>query len=129
VNNVNAGKTQVDMINNHFVLPQVFRTSLALDYKGPLGIKYTLEGMFTKTMEDVMFQQVNISDNPSYYAYDTALSLQRQPIFPSAGVNPAFTNAYEMSNTKQGYRYSLTAKTSPTVSGTPWRATGSSTRP
>jgi Carboxypeptidase regulatory-like domain len=112
VNNRNAGQTQVDAVNNHFVMPQVFRTSIALDYKGPLGIKYTFEGIFTKTMEDVMFQQVNVKDNPSYYAYDTATKLQRQPIYPSGGVNPAFANAYEMSNTKQGARFSLTAKVS-----------------
>lgn len=32
-----------------------------------------------------------------------------QPVYASGSVNPQFANAYEMSNTTQGYRYSVTA--------------------
>jgi Carboxypeptidase regulatory-like domain len=112
VNNVNAGQTQVDMVANHFSMPRVLRASLAADYTDDRGIKYTIEGIYTKTIKDVMFQQVNIKDNPSYYVYDTAAALRRQPIFPSGGVNPVFANAYEMSNTTQGSRFSITGKLS-----------------
>ena len=110
VDNANGGKTQVDAVNNHFVMPMVFRSSLALDYTDALGISYMVEAIFTKTMQDVMFQQVNIKDAPTYYAYDTAVNLRKQPIFPSGGVNPAFANAYEMSNTTKGYRFSFTGR-------------------
>jgi hypothetical protein len=112
VNNSNAGKTQVDVVDNHFVMPMVVRGSLALDYTDAAGISYTAEAIFTKTMQDVMFRQVNIKDAPSYYVYDTAAYLQKQPVFPSGGVNPAFANAYEMSNTIKGYRFSLTGRVS-----------------
>lgn len=100
----NAGPTQVDAVNNHLVMPKVWRTSLALDYTDNRGFKYSLEGMYTKNLEDIMFQQVNTTDNPRYYPYDVN---HVQPIFPGS-VDPRFANAYEMSNTKLGYRYSLT---------------------
>lgn len=112
VNNAAAGKSQVDLIDNHFVMPQVWRTSLALDITDHWGIKYSFEGVYTQVIEDVKFQQVNIQDNPSYYIYDTATRFKKQPIFPSGAVNPAYANAYEMSNTSLGYRYSLTGKVS-----------------
>jgi hypothetical protein len=110
VNQVNAGKTQVDVVDNHFSMPRVFRTSIAAEYTDALDFKYSIEGVYTKTIKDVMFQQVNLRDNPAYYAYDTAISLRKQPIYPSGGVNPVFANAYEMSNTSLGHRYSITGK-------------------
>ena len=110
--NVNAGKTQVDLVDNHFSMPRVLRASLAAEYTDDWGIKYTIEGIYTKTIKDVMFQQLNTRDNPSYYVYDTAAALRRQPIYPSGSVNSIFTNTYEMTNTSQGERYSITGKLS-----------------
>ena len=111
VNSPYAGQTQVDLVDNHFIMPEVFRTSAALDYTDSYGFKYTVEGIFTKTLKDVLFQQVNISDNPTYYAYDSAINQRRQPIF-GGSIDPHFANAYELSNTNKGYRYSITAQVS-----------------
>jgi hypothetical protein len=108
LNNKNSGKTQVDVINNGFVMPKVMRTSLAMDYTMPSGYKFSLEGIYTKSLKDVMFQQVNIKDNPAYYGYDVH---QQQPVF-SGSVDPRFSNAYELSNTNKGYRYSITGSIS-----------------
>lgn len=112
VTNPQAGKSQADLVDNRFVMPQEWRTSLALDVTDKFGIKYSFEGIYTQVIKDVKFQQINIQDNPSYYVYDTAARFKKQPIFPSGGVNPYYANAYEMSNTALGYRYSLTAKVS-----------------
>lgn len=112
INNAAAGKSQADLVDNHFVMPQVWRTSLALDVTDVRGIKYSFEGVYTQVIKDVKFQQINIHDNPSYFYYDTAAQFKKQPIFPSGGVNPAYANVYEMSNTSLGYRYSLTGKVS-----------------
>lgn len=105
IKNVYAGKTQVDVMDNNFVLPKVWRTSIAADYTTTSGYKFTIEGIYTKTLKDVMFQQVNIKDDPRYYAYDKD---KQQPIF-SGTVDPHFSNAYLLSNTGKGYRYSITA--------------------
>jgi len=109
ITNKSAGPTQVDAVNNHLVMPKVWRSSAALDYTDRHGFKYSVEGIYTKTLEDITFQQVNTVDNPRYYPYDVN---HVQPIFPSGGIDPHFANAYEMSNTKLGYRYSITGSIS-----------------
>lgn len=104
----NASPTQVDVVDNHFKMPRVARFSMALDYTDPNKFKYTIEGIFTKTIADVVFRQINVQDNPTYYGYDTK---KQQPIF-SSSVDPTFTSVYEMSNSSQGYRYSISATVS-----------------
>jgi len=105
INNPNAGKTQVDLIDNNFTMPRVLRTTLALEHTTASQWKFGIEGMLTKTLKDVFFQQVNITDNPVYYKYDTD---KQQPIYKGT-INPAFSNAYLLSNTNKGMRYSITA--------------------
>ncbi|ASZ14145.1 TonB-dependent receptor [Chitinophaga pendula] len=105
-----AGKTQVDVLDNQFVMPQVWRSSLALDYTTDNGYKFGIEGILTKTTKDVMFQQINIKDDPRYYGYDQQ---HQQPVY-SGTVDPRFSNAYQLSNTKKGFRYSITGTASRT---------------
>ncbi|WP_343303445.1 carboxypeptidase regulatory-like domain-containing protein [Chitinophaga niabensis] len=104
INNPRAGKTQVDLIDNNFTAPKVLRASIALDHITADQWKLGVEGMITKTLKDVFFQQVNITDNPVYHAYDIH---KQQPVY-SGTVNPAFSNAYLLSNTNKGFRYSVT---------------------
>ena len=101
------GATQVDMIDNNFKMPQVWRSSLALDYTTDDQWKFTVEGIYTKVIHDLKFQQVNTVDQVTYYPYDTQ---HQQPIFVNQKVNSSYTNAYLLSNTSQGYRYSATAQ-------------------
>ncbi|NSL85904.1 TonB-dependent receptor [Chitinophaga sp. Mgbs1] len=111
VNNPNAGQTQVDVIDNDFKMPSVFRSSLALDFTDVHGFNYTLEGIFTKTIQDVKFMQINLKDNPTYYAYDTAQHLRKQPVY-NGSVDPRLANSYMLTNTSKGFRYSITGKIS-----------------
>ncbi|RBL89514.1 TonB-dependent receptor [Chitinophaga flava] len=104
VNNPKAGKTQVDVIDNNFTMPKVLRTSLALDYTTADGFKMGVEGLYTKTIRDVYFQQVNIKDDPRYNGYDAG---HQMPVY-SGSIDSRFSNAYELSNTSLGYRYSVT---------------------
>lgn len=114
-NPVNGGvtRTQVDLIDNNFKMPQMFRNNIAVDYT-VAGYKITVEGLYTKVIQDLKFQQVNTKDVVRYYSYDTQ---HQQPIYVSstgtAGaqrIDNNFANAYLLSNTNKGYRYSLTAQ-------------------
>jgi len=109
-----SGATQVDMIDNNFKMPQVWRTSLAFDYKTADQWKFTLEGIYTDVIRDLKFQQVNTVDNVTYYPYDVN---KVQPIFINQKVSTNFTNAYQLSNTNQGHRYSITAQIAKTIGG------------
>lgn len=104
VNDPNSGKTQVDLVDNGFTLPQVFRSSLGVDYETADEWKFTVEGMYTRNISDVMFQQLNTKDNPLWYGYD---SERQYPVY-SGTVDSRFSNVYLLSNTNQGYRYSIT---------------------
>ncbi|EHQ26387.1 TonB-dependent receptor [Mucilaginibacter paludis] len=101
------GPTQVDLVDNNFKMPQVWRTSLGLDVDAGSGYKFTIEGIYTKTIYDVQFKQINQQDSASYYQYDIN---QQQPVFSGKSNNPIFTSMYLLSNTHQGYRYSITGQ-------------------
>jgi len=115
-NNGQGNQTQVDVMSNNFKMPQVFRNSLAVDYTTKNGYKFTVEAIYTKTINDLKFQQVNLKDSVKYYSYDTD---KQMPIYLSGGatgqkLNAGFANSYELSNTSQGYRYSVTLQASKT---------------
>jgi hypothetical protein len=80
---------------------------LSFDYTTPNQWKFTLEGIYTKVIHDLKFQQTNTADVVTYYPYDTQ---HQQPIFNNTKISPIFTNAYLLSNTSQGHRYSLTGQ-------------------
>jgi len=101
-------KYQADLIDNKFKMPQISRNSLAVDFTYK-GYKFTEEVIYTKVIRDLLFQQVNKTDNPTYYTYDVNHEMPIYPTSPNSGnINPAFSNAYMLSNTNKGYRYSLT---------------------
>ena len=104
IDNPNSGRTQIDLVDNGFTMPQVLRGSLGIDYETENNWRFTLEGMYTKSLKDVLFQQLNTKDNPLYYGYDKE---KQQPVY-SGTVDPRFSNVYLLSNTKEGYRYSVT---------------------
>lgn len=104
INNPNSGRTQIDLVDNGFEMPQVLRGSLGIDYETESEWHFTVEGMYTKSLKDVLFQQLNTKDNPLYYGYDKA---KQQPVYGGT-VDPRFSNIYLLSNTSEGYRYSLT---------------------
>lgn len=103
----NSSRVQVDLIDNNFKMPRVWRSSLGLDYNLS-GYKFTLEGIYTKVLYDLKFQQVNRRDNVTYYSYDVN---REMPIY-SGSINSNFSNAYLLSNTREGYRYNVTAQVS-----------------
>jgi hypothetical protein len=107
-----SGPTQVDMIDNNFKMPQVWRSSLALDWKTQNQWRFTLEGIYTKVIHDLKFQQTNTTDNVTYYPYDTQ---HQQPIFVNSKPSANFTNAYLLSNTSGGHRYSITGQIGKTL--------------
>ncbi|MBW4891789.1 carboxypeptidase regulatory-like domain-containing protein [Mucilaginibacter sp. HMF5004] len=102
-----SGATQVDMIDNNFKMPQVWRSNLAFDFKTADQWKFTVEGIYTNVIRDLKFQQVNTVDKVTYYPYDVD---HVQPIFIKQNTSGNFTNAYLLSNTNKGYRYSVTGQ-------------------
>ncbi|MBK8713007.1 MAG: TonB-dependent receptor [Niastella sp.] len=105
-----AATREVDVIDNNFKLPRVWRSNIAADIKFGKGYKLTLDALFTKTLYDVKFQQINIKDSVQYFASGPTQS----PVYVGGKLNSQYSNVYLLSNTTEGYRYNLTAQLSKT---------------
>ena len=107
-NNGQANLVQTDLIANGFKMPKVMRSNIAID-QTIQGYKFTIEGLYTQVLTDLMFQQINFKTdaaNYSYFSYDVN---KEMPIYNGVKINSNLSNAYALSNTDKGYRYSYTA--------------------
>jgi len=104
VNNAAIGTTQIDVVNNQFSMPKVLRTNLAMEHTTGNDYALGIEVLYTKTIKDVFFQQINVKDDPLYYGFDRH---HQMPVY-SGSTDPGFTNVYQLSNTGLGHRFSFT---------------------
>ena len=103
-----ANTREVDIIDNNFKLPRVWRSNIAADFRFGKGFKLTLDAMYTKTLYDVKFQQINVKDSVAYFTSGPT----ETPVYVGGKLNGDFSNIYFLSNTTEGYRYNLTAQIS-----------------
>jgi hypothetical protein len=110
---------ELDVVDNNFKLPRVWRSDVAMDYKFGKGYKFTVDLLYTKTLYDVKFQQINLFDSVEYFSSGPTQS----PIYVARGsgtngkYNPVYSNVFFLSNTTEGYRYNITAQLSKTTNG------------
>jgi outer membrane receptor protein involved in Fe transport len=114
-----AGRTfEVNLIDEDFKLPQVFRINLATDVRLPGNIVATFEGLYSKTLNNIFYQDVNLTApvgvvDPAFNnGADTRIAFA--PSTTARRQNPNITNAILISNTNKGYSYNLTAQLSKT---------------
>ncbi|MBA2249807.1 MAG: TonB-dependent receptor [Chitinophagaceae bacterium] len=99
---------EVDIFDNNFKLPTIWRSSIATDFKFGKGYKLTLDAMYTKTIYDVKYEQINLKDSVQYFSTGPT----QTPVYVGGKYNSAYSNIYYLTNTKEGYRYNLTAQIS-----------------
>jgi hypothetical protein len=102
-----APASQINLVSDNFKLPQVWRSNLAVDFRLPGDVVATLEGIYSKTLNDIYYKDLNLTapvgrlagpDQRPVYAASTA----------ARRVNGSYTNAYLLDNTSKGYRYNAT---------------------
>ncbi|MFA6677868.1 MAG: TonB-dependent receptor, partial [Bacteroidales bacterium] len=97
---------EVDVIDNEFRMPQVFRVNLALEQKLPGDIDMTLEGLYSKTYNNIYYENLNYQQagalDPSANGGDN------RPVYEKVDDN--FTEIIKLSNTNEGYNVNLSAK-------------------
>ncbi len=101
---------ELDVIDNNFKLPKILRTSIATDFKFGNGYKATFDVLYTKTLQDVKFQQINLKDSVAYFSTGPTQS----PVYVGGKYNTAYSNVFFLTNTKEGYRYNITGQISKT---------------
>ncbi len=99
---------EVDVVNDHFKLPTIWRSNIAVDFKFGNGYKFTVDAMYTKTIHDVKFQQINVKDSVQYFTAGPA----QTPVYVGGKLNTSYSNVYLLTNTSEGYRYNFTAQLS-----------------
>lgn len=97
---------EINTIDPDFEAPQVWRSNLALDQELPFGFVGTLEGLYTATVQDVSYRDLSIAPDPS------GATVEGRPLYRSRFTSaelPTVGNIFEITNTDEGYSYSLTA--------------------
>lgn len=108
---------QIDLIAENFRMNKVLRTSLAFDKKFGKGWMATVEGIFTKNINEINYTKVDMlpptmktngADKRNTYELDGRFP--KQIPLRADGSNP-YTGIYVLSNNhgKKGYSYNFTA--------------------
>ncbi|WP_207435331.1 TonB-dependent receptor [Sabulibacter ruber] len=100
-----ASTAEINLISEDFKIPQTFRTNVAVDYTLPFGIIATLEGIYSKTMNDIVYRDINLLGPTS-----NLTGPDKRPLYSSGRVSSAFTNVILLDNTNRGYTYTLTGQ-------------------
>jgi len=108
---------QIDLISKEFKLNKVFRSSLAVDKNLGKGWKATIEGIFTKNINEIDYKRIDVVpptqkaigiDNRN--VYDLSGNFTKQLALRPNGTNP-YTGVYLLSNNDgdKGFSYNFTA--------------------
>jgi hypothetical protein len=97
----NIPTSEVNLMSRDFKLPQMFRANLAYDIKLPYGIVATVEGIYTKTLNEINYENINLT-----YPTEKVIGDGR-PRHTTSLANSRFQNILLINNTNKGYQYSL----------------------
>jgi outer membrane receptor for ferrienterochelin and colicin len=94
----------INIFARNFKFPQVFRTSLAIDQLLTGGIVGTLEGIFSKTLNNINYEQFNVKQPTT-----TLAGADGRPRWNrSDPVDGTYRHILLGKNTSKGYSYNLT---------------------
>lgn len=104
---VSSAPPVINVIDKNFKFPQVFRANIAADQKlGIWGLIGTVEAIYTKTLNNANYQNINISENGEG---TVTLGPTSRPLWTKR-TNATFSDVFLLTNTNKGYSYSLTAQ-------------------
>jgi len=112
-------------VDQHFKFPKVWRSDIAVDYKLPGDIVATAEGFFTKDLNAVNVQNINLPGqntplagaDPRPYFVNTRIYGGVIPSSPTDYAAPNITDAELITNSKKGYSYAASLKLERNVNG------------
>lgn len=103
-----TGSMKQDIVttDKNFKYPQVLRANLAWEQFLPGSVKMTLEGVYSKTMNNVFFENLALVDNGMVYAVPGVEASAAPSYKVQAGDYYSIIN---LKNTDKGYSYALSA--------------------
>lgn len=109
-----ANTSEINLITEDFKYPQSLKVNLALDQQLPFGWIGTIEGVYSKGINDVVFENLNIvQQGESAYGRPIYGDIFFNERFGNASGQPSrkdenFTNALLLKNSNDAYQYSIT---------------------
>jgi len=97
----------VDIFAKNFKLPQVLKTSITYEKKFLSGLFGMLSLQYTKTLNNLLVQNVNIAKNPTGTLTGTP---DNRPIFSGTPIDPTYNYISLMSNTSLGHTISVSTQ-------------------
>jgi hypothetical protein len=98
-----AGRGAINVVDPNLKFPQVFRTNLAIDQKLPWGVIATIEGIYSKTYNNVNFIDLNRTVDPAF----AFTGVDQRPRYISGRIDPNFDEIVKFENTNLGYSYNF----------------------
>jgi hypothetical protein len=102
----------INVTDPNFKFPRTLRANLAIDQKLPWGIIGTVEGIYTKTLQDIIYYDLNLAPSSS----NVVIGNTQRPFYGQK-INSTYSNIYSLSNTTKGYAYNITVSLSRSVKG------------
>lgn len=99
-------KPDIAVVSKKFKYPQVFRSNLALEHTLPGDVKMTLEAIYSKTMNNVFFENLAINQVAKTYAVPGNEN-SAVPYYNSEKSD--YQSIVNLKNTNRGYSYALSA--------------------
>jgi len=96
----------INITDKNFKMPQTFRSNLAIDKQLPWGIVATVEGIYSKGFNNIIFENLNRTVNPNL----TFSGVDKRPRYNTSLINPAFNEIILFKNTNKGYTYNFVAQ-------------------
>jgi hypothetical protein len=105
-----SSTSNISITSPDFKFPQIFRANLAVDKKLPGDVTLTLEALFSKDINAIVYKDLNLSapvgrrdgDNREVFSTSTNVGGRR--------VDVRFTDVTLLDNTSRAYQYNLTAQ-------------------
>ncbi|MGB5980231.1 MAG: hypothetical protein WBG62_22650, partial [Cyclobacteriaceae bacterium] len=108
-----GGGSQIDLFTEDFRFPQVARTSLGADFQLPLGLIGTVEGVYTKNLNAIYYQNINLAPATAVVGQQPDGSIQgsdNRPVYTNGSIDSDYGRVLLGSNTNKGFTYNLTAQ-------------------
>ncbi len=100
---------QMDLFVQDFKYPQVLRGSLALDKSFGNGWTASVEGIYTKTLNNILYQNVNSDPTVDFNWTNGG---DDRPIFTRSNIDNTYSGIYLASNTSEGFTYNVSGQIS-----------------
>ncbi len=100
---------QIDLFAKNFKFPQMLKFNLAADKKLPYALIGTVEGIFSKTLNNVMYYNINVAPSTTNL---TGSGNDTRPIYSGYGskIESFYDHIVVGTNTHKGYSYNITAQ-------------------